>query len=208
MKELVIASNNQGKIIEIKALVNDLGLLSLQDIGFSADIAEPFDTFEENAHAKAATIYRYCGKNVFADDSGICVKALNGLPGVNSAHYSGVRNDEKNLQKILDALSGAKDRSAYYKAVICLIWEGETYYFDGICSGHIIEEKRGEGGFGYDPVFVPEGHQQTFAELPLSIKNEISHRGIAIKKMAAFITNHPTPNSFSASVTNVANSCT
>lgn len=188
MQQLVIASNNEGKIREIRELVEDIELLSLRDIGFAQEIAEPFHTFEENALAKASAIYEFCGKNVFADDSGICVNALEGRPGVDSAHYSGERNDEKNLQKVLEALKGVDDRSAYYKAVICLIWDGEVYYFEGICEGTIIEAKRGDGGFGYDPIFVPEGYEKTFGELPLSIKNQISHRGKAVKKMVEFLT--------------------
>lgn len=187
MQELVIASNNKGKILEISALVQGVKLLSLADIGFSADIPEPYHTFEENALAKASAIHAFCGKHVFADDSGICVNALGGAPGVDSAHFSGERDDEKNLRKVLTALKGATDRTAFYKAVICLIWKEQVYYFEGICRGHILEEKRGSGGFGYDPVFQPEGYEQTFAELPLSLKNQISHRGIAVSKMVTFV---------------------
>jgi XTP/dITP diphosphohydrolase len=187
MEQLVIASNNAGKIREIRELVESVELLSLQDIEFTEEIAEPFFTFEENALAKASAIHQFSGKNVFADDSGLCVTALNGIPGVDSAHYCGERNDEQNLQKVLTELNGADDRSAFYKAVICLIWNDDVYYFEGICRGHIINEKRGGGGFGYDPVFVPDGYEQTFAELPLSIKNQISHRGKAVKKMVEFL---------------------
>lgn len=187
MQQLVIASNNAGKIREISELVAEVELLSLKDIGFTQEIEEPFHTFEENALAKASAIYQFCGKNVFADDSGICVNALHGAPGVDSAHYSGSRDDEQNLQKVLSELRGAADRSAFYKAVICLIWEGEVYYFEGICEGTILEEKRGEGGFGYDPIFIPDGYDMTFGELPLNIKNQISHRGKAVKKMVNFL---------------------
>lgn len=187
MQQLVIASNNQGKILEIKPLIAGIELLSLQDIGFSADIPEPYHTFEENALAKASAIHQFCGKNVFADDSGLCVNALLGAPGVESAHYSGARDDEQNLQKVLEGLKGATDRTAFYKAVICLVWEDEVYYFDGVCEGTIIEEKRGAGGFGYDPIFIPAGYEETFGELPLSIKNQISHRGKAVRKMVEFL---------------------
>jgi XTP/dITP diphosphohydrolase len=187
MQQLVIASNNAGKIFEITQLIAGIELLSLQDIGFTTEIAEPYHTFEENALAKASAISQFCGKNVFADDSGLCVNALHGRPGVDSAHYSGERDDEKNLQKVLQELAGAMDRSAYYKAVICLVWEDAVYYFEGICEGEIIKEKRGKGGFGYDPVFMPAGYNQTFGELPLSIKNEISHRGKAVKKMVEWL---------------------
>ncbi len=187
MKELVVASNNKGKIREIKQMVQDISLLSLSDMGFTDEIAEPFHTFEENALAKAGTIYKFCGKNVFADDSGICANALNGAPGVDSAHYSGTRDDDANLQKLLADLQDKDDRSGYYKAVMCLIWDDETYFFEGICEGTIIEQPVGDGGFGYDPIFVPNGYDKTFAELSPEIKNEISHRGKAVRKMVAFI---------------------
>ena len=187
MQELVIASNNEGKILEIRQMIEGISLRSLKDIGFTSEIPEPYHTFEENALAKASTIHQSCGKNVFADDSGLCVSALREAPGVDSAHFSGERDDEKNLQKVLKELAGSKDRTAFYKAVICLIWDEEVYYFDGICEGVIIDEKRGEGGFGYDPIFIPDGYSQTFAELPLSQKNKISHRGKAVKKMADFL---------------------
>jgi XTP/dITP diphosphohydrolase len=178
MQQLVIASNNEGKIREIR---------QMKDIGFTDDIPEPFHTFEENALAKASAIHVFSDKNVFADDSGICVHALHGEPGVNSAHYSGERDDERNLQKVLSSVSGSADRSAYYKAVICLIWDDEVYYFEGICEGEIIEEKRGKQGFGYDPIFIPAGYDKTFAELPPEIKNSISHRGKAVRKMVDFL---------------------
>ena len=187
MLELVIASNNSGKIREIKPLLEGIEVLSLQDIGFTADIPEPYHTFEENALAKASANHEFSGKNVFADDSGICLNALNGLPGVDSAHYSGERDDEKNLQKVLSDLATHDDRTAYYKAVLCLIWNDEVYYFEGICNGRITDRKVGEGGFGYDSIFIPDGYEQTFAELSLDIKNAISHRGKAMKKLVAFL---------------------
>lgn len=187
MQQLVIASNNKGKINEIRQIIDGIELLSLNDIGFTADIPEPFHSFEENAHSKASAIHKFCNKNVFADDSGICANALNGEPGVDSAHYSGERDDEKNLYKLLANLTGKNDRTGYYKAVICLIWDGQTYFFEGICSGTIIEMSIGDGGFGYDPIFIPDGYGQTFAQLAPEIKNSISHRGIAVRKMIDFI---------------------
>jgi len=187
MPELVIASNNEGKILEIRQMIEGIDLLSLKDIGFTEEIPEPYHTFEENALAKASAIHKFSGKNVFADDSGLCVSALHDAPGVDSAHFSGERDDEKNLQKVLAELNGSADRSAFYKAVICLIWKEEVYYFDGICEGDIIKEKRGSGGFGYDPIFIPKGYSETFAELPLATKNKISHRGKAIEKMISFL---------------------
>jgi XTP/dITP diphosphohydrolase len=187
MAQLVIASNNAGKIREIRALIDTLELLSLADIGFNEEIAEPFHTFEENALAKASAIYAFCGKHVFADDSGLCVDALHGAPGVDSAHYSGERNDEKNLQHLLDELHGAEVRTAFYKAVICLIWDGEVYYFEGTCEGRIAEGKVGTGGFGYDPIFIPDGFDKTFGEIDPVTKNQISHRGKAVRKMVDFL---------------------
>lgn len=189
MHELVIASNNAGKIKEIKHMAGDnIRLLSLADIGFTHEIPEPFYTFEENAQTKAETISKFCGKNVFADDSGICLNALNGDPGVMSAYFAGLpRNDERNLQKVLDELKDKKDRTAYYKAVICLIWEGKTHYFEGVCNGTITEEKIGNEGFGYDPIFIPDGYTETFGQLPIDVKNQISHRGKAMRKMVAFL---------------------
>ncbi len=188
MQELVIASNNKGKIKEIKAIIREISLLSLKDIGYEQDIPEPYDTFEDNAAAKATTIHAYCGKNVFADDSGICVHALDGAPGVFSARYAGSQaTDGANLDKLVAEMKGHTDRRAYYKAVICLIWNGETHYFDGACHGTLLDAPRGNGGFGYDPLFVPEGYEQTFAELPPEVKHSISHRGIAVRKMVTFI---------------------
>jgi len=188
MQELVIASNNQGKIREIKALIHNLSLLSLNDIGFSGEIEEPYETFEQNALVKAKTIHTFCGRNVLSDDSGLCVPALGGAPGVHSAYYGGLpRSDEKNNRKLLDALKDVEDRSAFYKAVLCLIWDAETYFFEGTCEGRILTVPRGNGGFGYDPLFVPDGYEQTFAELPAAVKNRLSHRGAAVDKLVAFL---------------------
>lgn len=188
MRELVIASANEGKVREISAMLQELRLLSLKDIGFTKEIEEPFNTFEENALAKASVIFQFTQKNVFADDSGICVNALKGEPGVHSAYFGGLpRSDEKNNIKLLEELKDKENRSAFYKSVICLIWESNTFFFEGICEGDILYEPRGEGGFGYDPLFVPNGYDRTFGELPLEVKNKISHRGKAIQKMVTFL---------------------
>ena len=188
MRELVIASANDGKIREISAMLLELHLLSLKEIGFEQEIEEPFNTFEENALAKASAIFQFTQNKVFADDSGICVNALDGEPGVHSAYFGGLpRSDEKNNTKLLEELKSKENRSAFYKSVICLIWENNTFFFEGICEGHILYEPRGEGGFGYDPLFVPNGYDSTFGELPLKVKNEISHRGKAIQKMVTFL---------------------
>jgi XTP/dITP diphosphohydrolase len=188
MQELVIASNNKGKIKEIKELVTHINLLSLRDIGFADEIPEPYHTFHENAHTKADTIHRFSGKNVFADDSGICVAALDGAPGVFSARYAGEgATDEANLNKLIDNMTGQADRRAWYQAVICLIWNSEAHYFEGTCQGTLLEQPIGDGGFGYDPIFVPDGHTQTFAQLAPEVKNAISHRGKAVRAMVEFI---------------------
>lgn len=188
MQELVIASNNKGKIKEIKEIISGIKLLSLADIGFTDEIEEPYDTFNENAYIKAKTISDFCGKSVFADDSGICVNALNGAPGVHSAMYGGEsRSHAANNEKLVKVLKGVEDRSAYYKAVICLIWNGATHYFEGHCYGTVLEAPEGDGGFGYDPLFVPNGYNNSFAVLPPEVKNSISHRGEAVNKMVAFL---------------------
>jgi len=187
MQQLVIASNNKGKLSEISKMIKNIELLTLGDIGYTKEIPEPFHTFEENALAKASTVNQFCKKNVFAEDSGLCVVALGDVPGVDSAHFSGERDDEKNLQLVLKQLEGVEDRQAYYKAVICLIWGDEVYYFEGTCNGSILTYKKGTGGFGYDPIFVPDGYDTTFAELPITVKNTISHRAKAVLKMIDFL---------------------
>ncbi len=192
MHQLVIASNNQGKIRELEPLLTHIQLFSLADIGFESEIPEPYFTFEENALTKAETVQAFCRKNTFSEDSGLCVNALNGAPGVISAHYSGHRNDEQNLQQVLQEMEAKEDRSAFYKAVICLIWDGEVYYFEGICEGTIAFGKSGTGGFGYDPIFIPLGYDQTFGDLPMEVKSKISHRSKAVGKMIAFLNTIPT----------------
>lgn len=187
-KGLIIASNNAGKIREIRQMLPDIELQSLKDIGFTKDIPEPHDSFAENAAEKAKTIYSHSGTNTFADDSGICVSALNDAPGVRSARYAGADADDvKNLQRLLADMENQTDRSAYYKAVICLIWNGEEHYFEGTCKGTLATAPSGNSGFGYDPIFIPEGYAKTFGDLPTSVKNKLSHRGEAIRKMVNFI---------------------
>lgn len=188
MKELVLASANQKKILELNDLLQGVRVLSLKDIGFDHPIEEPFFTFQENAFQKANTVFQFCAKNVLADDSGICIQALDNAPGVLSARYAGDHaSDEANLLKVLHNMQGQEDRRAFYKAVLCLIWEGQAYYFEGECHGQLIDEPRGAKGFGYDPIFVPEGYSETFAELPASVKKQISHRAIAIQQLSSFL---------------------
>ena len=188
MKEIVLASANKKKITELKDLLKDISVLSLNDIGFHQEIEEPFFTFNENAFQKANTIHQFCGKNVLADDSGICIQALNDAPGVLSARFAGHgATDQDNLDKVLFELEDKTDRRAYYKAVLCLIWNGAVHYFEGECHGILIDTPIGTNGFGYDPIFVPDGYTETFAQLSPSIKQQISHRAKAMKQLLHFI---------------------
>jgi XTP/dITP diphosphohydrolase len=194
MTQLVLASDNAGKIKELKAFLSGVQLLSLSDIGFAQEIPEPYHTFRENAYTKAHTVHQFCGKNVLSDDSGLCVDALQGAPGVISAHYAGFPKDNTaNLQKVLQELQGQTNRAAHYIAVLCLIWQGQVYYFEGKCYGTILQEPIGDGGFGYDPLFVPDGYTLTFAQLPAEVKNRISHRAVAMQALQAFIAQQLTP---------------
>ena len=188
-KKLVVATNNAHKLEEIAAILDEeMELLSLKDINCHADIPETADTLEGNARQKAMYIYENYGMDCFADDTGLEVDALNGAPGVFSARYAGDGHDsEANMQKLLKELEGKENRKAQFRTAICLIMEGKEYLFEGIVKGKIIEEKRGGAGFGYDPIFVPEGHEQTFAELGNDIKNTISHRARAVEKLCKFL---------------------
>lgn len=188
-KKLVVATNNAHKLEEISAILgNEMELLSLKDIHCNADIPETADTLEGNARQKAMYIHENYGMDCFADDTGLEVEALNGAPGVFSARYAGDGHDsEANMQKLLKELEGKENRKAQFRTAICLIMEGKEYLFEGIVKGHIIEEKRGGSGFGYDPIFVPEGYNQTFAELGNDVKNTISHRARAVEKLCTFL---------------------
>ena len=188
-KKLVVATNNAHKLEEIAAILGDeMELLSLKDINCHAEIPETADTLEGNARQKAMYIYENYGMDCFADDTGLEVEALNGAPGVFSARYAGDGHDsEANMQKLLKELKGNENRKAQFRTAICLIMEGKEYLFEGIVKGAIIEEKRGGAGFGYDPIFVPEGYDQTFAELGNDIKNTISHRARAVEKLCKFL---------------------
>ena len=188
-KKLVVATNNAHKLEEIAAILGDeMELFSLKDINCHAEIPETADTLEGNARQKAMYIYENYGMDCFADDTGLEVDALNGAPGVFSARYAGDGHDsEANMQKLLKELKGKENRKAQFRTAICLIMEGKEYLFEGIVKGAIIEEKRGGAGFGYDPIFVPEGYDQTFAELGNDIKNTISHRARAVEKLCKFL---------------------
>lgn len=187
--DLILASNNAGKIKEINELLNGAHhIISLQAAGITEDIPEPFFTFEENALAKAQYAFEKTGIITFAEDSGLVVPALNGDPGVFSARYAGEpKNDGANTQKLLRELEGITDRSAYYTTVICIAGLENVHYFSGKCEGRIATEMQGSGGFGYDPVFIPNGYEQTFGALPSSVKAGISHRAKAMKDFIAFL---------------------
>lgn len=187
--KLIFATHNINKLVEIQSLIpKNIELLSLTDIGCHDEIPETADTIEGNARQKALYVKENFGYDGFADDTGLEVEVLNGKPGVFSARYAGEdKKDADNIKKLLKNLSGKTNRQARFKTVICLVWGGKEYFFEGICRGKIIEEKRGEEGFGYDPIFVPEGQEKTFAEMQLSEKNSFSHRGKAVKKLIAFL---------------------
>lgn len=195
-KTIIFATNNAHKLKEISNLLgNNFHLNSLKDIGFTGDIPEEQPTLEGNAMEKAKYIVERYNASCFADDTGLEVEALKGEPGVFSARYAGTvaehGSEEKrslaNIEKLLANLKKNPNRKARFRTVIAYIDNGKSHLFEGIVNGHIIEEKRGTDGFGYDPVFVPDGFSQTFAEMPLSEKNKISHRARAFAKFIAFL---------------------
>jgi len=187
--KLVFATNNKNKIIEIKALLpNSIELLSLSDIGCTEEIIETEKTIEGNAKLKADYVTGNYGYNCFADDTGLEVDALDGKPGVYSARYAGENASyEQNVDKLLQQMEGIDKRKARFRTVVSLVMEGKEYLFEGAIEGKIIHERKGSGGFGYDPVFVPDGYTQTFAEMNANMKNSISHRAKAIQKLADFL---------------------
>lgn len=187
--KLVIASNNDHKLQEIRDIVGDtMDLLRLIDIGCIEDIPETGDTLEENASQKSNYIFRKYGFNCFADDTGLEVDFLGGEPGVFSARYAGEdRSSSKNIQKLLSKLEGIEDRDAQFRCVISLIINETEHLFEGVVRGHISHTILGESGFGYDPIFIPLGYSQSFAQMSSELKNEISHRGIAVKKLINFL---------------------
>ncbi|KAB6370355.1 non-canonical purine NTP diphosphatase [Bacteroides xylanisolvens] len=189
-RKLVFATNNAHKLEEVAAILGDqVELLSLNDIGCQADIPETAETLEGNALLKSSYIYKNYHLDCFADDTGLEVKALNGAPGVYSARYAGGEGHDAqaNMLKLLHELDGKENRKAQFRTAISLILDGKEYLFEGVIKGEIIKEKRGDSGFGYDPVFMPEGYDRTFAELGNDIKNQISHRALAVQKLCEFL---------------------
>lgn len=190
IKKLVFATNNAHKLDEIRAILGDkIEVLSLKDINCDADIPETADTLEGNAALKAEYIYKNYGLDCFADDTGLEVEALGGAPGVYSARYAGGdgHDSEANMRKLLKELDGKQNRKAQFRTAICLIEQSEEHLFEGIVKGSIIEQKRGASGFGYDPVFMPEGYEETFAEMGNAEKNKISHRARAVEKLCEYL---------------------
>jgi XTP/dITP diphosphohydrolase len=187
--KIVFATNNKNKILEVQSMLPDnIEIISLESIGCFEDIPETAATIEGNAIQKANYITKKYGCNCFADDTGLEVEALNGEPGVYSARYAGEqRSSDDNMTKLLFHLKNKANRKAQFKTVICLNLEGEQHLFTGIAKGEIIKEKIGNQGFGYDPIFKPEGFFETFAQISLEEKSKISHRGIATQQLIAFL---------------------
>lgn len=190
MTTLIFASHNLNKAKEIAELLpENFQLQTLTDLGFHEEIPETGETFEANALLKASYLNNKLQTDTFADDSGLLVKSLNGAPGVYSARYAGTGNADDNMNKLLSELEEFEDKSAHFKTVIALIQNNQTYYFEGIVNGKIISEKRGNYGFGYDPIFIPEGESRTFAEMQPHEKAQFSHRAQALAKMMEFLEN-------------------
>ena len=191
---LIFASNNQHKIEELKAFAGkEIEIVSLKDAGIDIDIPEPHDTLEENASEKSWTIYKLTGRDCFSEDTGLEIEALNGEPGVKSARYAGeARSFKDNIEKVLNKLSAETNRNARFRAVISLIVDGNETQFEGICNGKIIDTPQGTEGFGYDPIFIPDGSNRSFAEMSIEEKNRFNHRTKAAAKLVAFLQNMKT----------------
>ncbi|MEO8721174.1 MAG: RdgB/HAM1 family non-canonical purine NTP pyrophosphatase [Ginsengibacter sp.] len=189
MNTILFATNNAHKVIEVRSVLKEkFKILSLEDAGIDIEIPEPYHTLEENAREKAKVIYQLTGKDCFAEDTGLEVEILEGEPGVRSARYAGEeRSSEKNIDKLLLNLKNKQNHNAQFRTVVYLIENGVEKLFEGICKGTIIAQRKGALGFGYDPVFIPEGSSKTFAEMTLEEKNKFSHRQKAIEKLAGYL---------------------
>jgi XTP/dITP diphosphohydrolase len=187
--KIIFATNNKNKVEEIKYLSHQkFQIFTLQEVGIDIDIPEPHDTLEANATEKSSTIYKLTNEAVFSEDTGLEVHALGGAPGVKSARYAGEgRNMQDNIDKLLQELKDKPTRTAQFRTVVSLIIEGKEYQFEGICKGHITYEMDGSNGFGYDPVFIPEGSNTTFANMDIAEKNKFSHRKKAVQKLIDFL---------------------
>ena len=189
MTSIIFATNNQNKVEEVRAVLGSrFNIITLKEAGIDIDIPEPHDTLEANASEKSKTIFTITNKNCFSEDTGLEVVALNGEPGVKSARYAGEsRSFDDNIEKLLSNLSSSDNKTARFRTVISLILNGKEHLFEGICKGTIIAERKGNNGFGYDPVFVPDGSDKTFAEMDMAGKNKFSHRKKAMEKLINFL---------------------
>tara|TARA_B100001250_G_scaffold405449_1_gene422940 strand:- start:577 stop:1152 length:576 start_codon:yes stop_codon:yes gene_type:complete len=188
MNKLIFASSNNNKILEVSSHLNNIQLLSLADIGYSDSIVESGLTIEENAFIKANTIYSKYQIPCISDDTGLEVDALDGRPGVLSARYAGQpSNSQNNIQKLLKDMQGFENRSARFRTIICLINQDDKLFFEGVVNGCITHSIFGDQGFGYDPIFIPDGHKKTFAQISLNAKNQISHRSQAINQLVKYL---------------------
>ncbi len=187
--KLILATNNQHKVDEIKHAVGPAyELMTLKEAGIDIDIPEPYATLEENASAKSKKIYELTGLNCFSEDTGLDVRAQNGEPGVKSARYAGdEKSFDKNIDKLLDKLKDKIDRSARFRTVISLLLDGHETQFEGVCEGKITHQRQGQQGFGYDPVFIPNGSEKSFGEMELAEKDRFSHRAKAVAKLVTFL---------------------
>ena len=189
MTTLIFATNNKNKVEEIRKVIgNKFDIITLEEAGIDIDIPEPHDTIEENAVEKSTFIYKLTGKNVFGEDTGLEIEALNNEPGVLSARYAGdEKSHQKNIEKALLNLKGIENRTAQFKTIISLVINGKQSMFEGICKGKITTEIKGNNGFGYDPIFIPDGSNKTFAEMNLEEKSIFSHRRKATDKLIAYL---------------------
>ncbi len=187
--KLIFATNNQHKVEEIRSVLpEEFTIITLREAGIDIDIPEPHDTLEENAAEKAETIFRMTGTGCFSEDTGLEVKQLDNEPGVHSARYAGnEKSFDQNIDKLLLKLKAIDDREARFRTVICLLLDGKKFFFEGICKGKITNERKGNGGFGYDPVFIPEGAEKTFGEMTMDEKNSYSHRKKATDLLVKFL---------------------
>jgi len=189
MHTLIFATNNRNKVAEIQSLVGpNFTIIPLKEAGIDIDIPEPHDQLEANALEKAMTIFNMTNQNCFSEDTGLEILALDGAPGVKSARYAGENcNPQANIDLVLSNMTGVENRTAQFRTVICLIWENQTYYFEGICKGQILNNMQGENGFGYDPIFVPDGASKSFANMTMDEKNQFSHRKKAVTQLFEFL---------------------
>ena len=188
LKKIVFATGNPNKLKEIKSAINSFEIVGIKDLGITEEIPETGDTLNKNALQKAKYVYDKTGLDCFSDDTGLEIEALDYRPGVYSAMYAGADcNAENNMRKVLEELGETLNRTAQFKTVIALILQGKEYIFEGVVKGEILKEKTGKDGFGYDPIFRPLGYKESFAEMSIAQKNEISHRGLAVKKLIKFL---------------------